>query len=155
MKGHIRQRSKGSWSIVVDTGIDPETGKRGQRWHTIRGTKRDAQRELREILHAMEKGDYVEPNRITVGEWLNQWCEGYVAMHTTLRTQESYRSIIKQHLIPALGNIGLAQLQPQQIQRYYARALAGGRVDGTGGLSARSVLYHHRILNTGVSGCRD
>jgi integrase len=146
MKGHIRKRSKGSWAIVIDVGRDAETGKRRQRWHTVKGTKKDAERALRQILYSMETGNYIEPNRITVGEWLNQWCEGYVAIHTTVRTQESYRSIVKHHLMPAFGNTGLAQLQPQQIQRYYARALAGGRADGTGGLSARSVLYHHRIL---------
>jgi integrase len=45
MKGHIRQRSKGSWAIILDLGRDAD-GKRRQKWHTVRGTKKDAQREL-------------------------------------------------------------------------------------------------------------
>ena len=28
MRGHIKQRSKGSWSIVVELDRDPATGKR-------------------------------------------------------------------------------------------------------------------------------
>jgi integrase len=112
MRGHIRKRSRGSWSIVVDAGKDPETGNRRQHWHTIKGTKRDAQRALNEMLVAMEKGSYVKPNRLTVGDWLAQWVDSYVAMHTTLRTQESYRSIIRCHLMPSLGSIPLKQLQP-------------------------------------------
>jgi len=28
MKGHIRQRSKGSWKITIDIGADPSTGRR-------------------------------------------------------------------------------------------------------------------------------
>lgn len=40
MRGHIKQRSKGSWSIVIDVGKDPETGKRRQHWHTIKGLKK-------------------------------------------------------------------------------------------------------------------
>lgn len=151
MRGHIRKRPKGSWAIVVDAGKDPETGKRRQHWHTIKGTKRDAQSALNEMLVAMEKGTYIQPNLVTLGNWLAEWLDSYVAMHTTLRTQESYRSIILRHLIPSLGSIPLKQLQPQHIQSYYARALAHGRVDKDGGLSARSVLYHHRILSKALS----
>jgi len=147
MRGHIRKRGKKSWSIVVDVGRDSETGKRKQRWHTIRGTKRDAERALQEMLVALEKGTYVKPTQLTVGEWLKQWYDTYVRMHTTPRTQESYRSIITHHLVPALGAIPLVHLQPQQLQSYYMRAVSEGRADGRGGLSARSVLYHHRILS--------
>ena len=50
------------------------------------------------------------------------------------------------HLAPNLGHIPLTQLQPQHIQQYYAHALAEGRVDKKGGLSARTVLHIHRIL---------
>ncbi len=151
MKGHIKQRSKGSWTIVVDAGKDQETGKRRQQWHTIKGTKRDAQRALREMLTAVETGTYVKPSKLSLGEWLSQWLDSYVSMHTTPRTQESYRYIIKTHLLPALGSIPLNQLQPQHIMSHYGSALSKGRVDGKGGLSARSVLYQHRILSEALS----
>ncbi len=147
MNGHIRQRAKGSWTIVIDAGKDPYTGKRRQHWHAIRGTKRDAQRELHEMLVAIEKGTYVKPSKLTLGEWLNQWLDGYVVMHTTRRTQESYRSIVHRHLVPFLGTLPLHLLGPQHIQQYHANALIKGRIDQRGGLSPRSVLYHHRILS--------
>lgn len=99
MNGHIKQRSKGSWTIVVDVGKHPETGKRQQRWHTIRGTKRDAQRALREMLTSVEAGTYVKPTKLDLGEWLNQWAESYVTMHTTPRTQESYQYVIRTHAL--------------------------------------------------------
>ncbi len=72
MKGHITKRSKGSWTIVIDAGKDPGTGKRRQHWHTVKGTKRDAQRALNEILVALGKGTYVKPTKLTVGDWLAQ-----------------------------------------------------------------------------------
>jgi integrase len=151
MKGYIKQRSKGSWTIVVEAGKDPETGKRKQRWHTIRGNKRDVQRALREMLTAVESGTYAKPSKLNLGEWLIQWLESYVAMHTTPRTQESYRYVIKTHLVPAMGSVPLYQLQPQHLLNYYGRALSQGRADGKGGLSARSVLYQHRILSEALS----
>jgi len=151
MKGHIRKRSKDSWTIVIDMGRDLATGKRCQKWHTVKGTKRDAQRALREILTSLDRGIYVEPTNITLGEWLGKWLNNYVSLHTTPRTQESYRYITTRHLIPALGTIPLARLAPQHLQDYYAKELSQGRCDGTGGLSARSVLYHHRILSEALS----
>jgi len=151
MRGHIKQRAKGSWSIVIDVGRDPRTGKRRQQWHTVRGTKKEAETKLRELLHSLEKGAYVRPQRITLGEWLEEWCQSYVQMHVSLRTVESYQAYVRRHIIPALGAIPLCQLEPQQIQNYYAHALAQGRVDGKGGLSARTVLYMHRILSEALS----
>jgi len=147
MKGSIRQRSKGSWEIFYDMPADPVTGRRRQKSQTIKGTKRDAQRVLREILISLEQGSYVKPNKINLGDWLRQWLKDYVSMNTTERTQESYTSIVERHLIPSLGKVMLTELQPQHIQSYYAEKLSKGRADGKGGLSARSVVYHHRILS--------
>ncbi|MFC1902366.1 tyrosine-type recombinase/integrase [Chloroflexota bacterium] len=147
MKGHIYKRAKGSWTIIYDLPVDTITGKRQQKSQTIRGTKRDAERALREILISIEQGSYVKPNKITLGELLRQWLKEYASMNTTDRTQESYTSIIERHLIPALGRVSLVDLQPQHIQSYYADKLSKGRSDGKGGLSARSVVYHHRILS--------
>ena len=90
-------------------------------------------------------------SRITVGEHLEQWSQNYAVMHTSPRTAESYQSEVRNHLIPALGAIPLCQLQPQQIENYYTHALSEGRKDTKGGLSARTVLYHHRILSEALS----
>jgi len=50
------------------------------------------------------------------------------------------------HLAPALGHHQLARLSPVHIQAYYSQALVSGRRHGEGGLSARTVLHHHRVL---------
>ena len=147
MKGHIYQRAKGSWTIVYDLPVDVVTGKRRQKSETVKGTKRDAERALREVLLSVEQGSYVKPNKITLGELLRQWLRDYACMNTTDRTQESYTSIVERHLIPALGRVLLIELQAQNIQGYYAKKLLEGRADGKGGLSGRSVVYHHRILS--------
>ena len=150
MKGHIYKRSKDSWTIVYDLPADSATGKRQQKSQTVKGTKRDAERDLREVLLSLEQGAYVKPNKITLGEWLKQWLKDYVSMKTTDRTQESYTSIVERHLIPSLGKVALTDLQPMHIQSYYADKLNKGRADGKGGLSARSIVYHHRILSNSL-----
>ncbi|MFC2006927.1 tyrosine-type recombinase/integrase [Chloroflexota bacterium] len=50
-------------------------------------------------------------------------------------------------MIPSLGSIQLKELQPYQLSSYYAKKCSNGRADGKGGLSARSVVYHHRIIS--------
>jgi len=147
MKGYVRQRTKGSWEITIDVGRDPATGKRRRHSETIRGTKRDAERRLAELLVNIERGSYIKPKKITVGEWLNDWGTSYVATNCSLRTLDSYRSEIENHIVPSLGSILLTQLRPQHLQSYYAAALAHGRIDGKGGLSQRTVQYQHRIIS--------
>jgi len=141
MRGHIRQRAKGSWSIVIEIERDPATGKRRQQWHTVRGTKKEAEAKLRELIDALEKGIFVKPSKMTVGEWLDQWLENYVKVNCSIRTYDGYSSIVKNHLKPNLGTIPLTQLKPQQIQQYYSMEFADGK-----GLLAQTVLHIHRIL---------
>ncbi len=146
MQGHIKQRSKGSWTIWVDLGRDLETGKRKQQTSTVRGSKKDAERELRAVLTRIEGGAYVKPAKLTVGEYLEQWLQSYVSSNVGPRTRERYVEIVHAHLIPALGSIPLIALRSQHIQTYYGKALESGRRDGNGGLSAQTVQHHHRVL---------
>jgi len=62
-------------------------------------------------------------------------------------TAKSYEMVIRKHIIPSIGRIPLKKLQPAQVQSYYTEMRKSGRTDGKGGLSNRTVLYHHRILH--------
>ena len=151
MRGPIKQRSKGSWSIVLDLGRDPSTGKRKQQWVTVRGTKKEAESKLAELQHQLNTGEFVKSSKLTVREFLTQWFQDYVKTNARAATAEGYKIIVERHLIPSLGGIALAQLQPSHIQGYYARALREGRCDGKGGLAARTVVHHHRVLREALS----
>jgi len=146
MKGSIRQRSKGSWELCIDTGRDPVTGERTRHFESVRGAKRDAQRRLRELLLKVEQGTYVKSDRLTVAQFLEEWLQDYVATNTAPRTAEGYQQIVRTRLIPALGSLPLLGLRPHHIQKYYSQALESGRRDGKGGLSALTVHHHHRVL---------
>ena len=151
MRGHIKQRAKGTWSLVIDAGRDPATGKRRQQWHTIKGTKKEAEAKLRELLQTVEAGTYVKPGKLTLGQWLEEWLKSYIAINVSKRTAVSYGEQIMQHIIPALGAVYLSDLQPQHLQNYYAKALTSGRIRGQGGLSKQTVLYQHRIMSQALN----
>ena len=146
MKGHIRRRGRRSWAIVIDVGRDPN-GKRRQRWHTVQGTKRDAERELARLVHSLNTGEYVEPNKLTVAEYLQRWLVDYAKPNTSTRTHERYAEIVRVNINPVLGHHKLTALQPLHIQDFYSNALTSGRRLGPGGLSAQTVLHFHRLLH--------
>ena len=145
MKGHIRKRGERSWAVVLDVGRDAE-GKRRQKWHRVSGTKKDAQRELNRLLFELDEGIYIEPAKLSVGDYLERWLDDYAANNVARKTLERYTEIIRDHLKPAIGHVMLPKLQPLHIQSYYSKALSEGRKDGKGGLSAQTVLHHHRVL---------
>lgn len=128
--------------VELDAGPD---GKRRQKWETVRGTKKKAEERLAEILHSLNVGTYVEPSKLTVAAYLEKWLET-VKLNVRGKTFERYQEIVGRHLSQALGKILLSKLTPLHVQQYYATAIQSGRLDGKGGLSAQTVLHHHRIL---------
>ena len=59
MRGTLKQRSKGSWSLTFDAGRD-QTGKRRRQTITVRGTKRQAEARLAEMVPQVDTGGYVK-----------------------------------------------------------------------------------------------
>lgn len=58
-------------------------------------------------------------------------------------TFDGYAAIVRCHVVPAIGEVGLAELQPLDLQRLYAQLAAADRVRP---LSAGSVLNLHLVL---------
>jgi integrase len=144
MKGHIRERSPGHWAIVIDVR-EPVTGQRKRRWHSFAGTKRQAQVECARLLTDQKAGTAVDPSRMTLAGFLDRWIE-HMEGQVSPRSHERYAEIARKSLVPLLGSLALTKLQPAQISQAYAKALASGRRDGSGGLSARTVTHMHRVL---------
>ena len=147
MRGHIRKRGKDSYSIVLSLGLDSETGKRKQEWISIKGSKKDAEKRLSELLTQLDTGAFVKPGKITLGEFSQQWLSDYVWPNLSPATARVYELIIKKHLVPALGNVALNRLRPEVIQHYLKEKLGDN-------LSAKTVRHHyitlHGILQSAV-----
>ena len=144
MKGHIRERSPGKFAIVLDVR-DPASGKTRRRWHSFRGSKRDAQIECARLVTALKGGAYVDPNKMTLAEFFARWLD-HIRSRVSPRSFERYGEVINKNILPSLGGTLLTRLRPAQISETYAAALATGRRDGKGGLSPATVLYIHRII---------
>ena len=145
MRGSLRKRYRNSWNLILDLGysVDPDTGqrKRRQKWITVRGTKRDAERRLTELLHQRQTHTFVDPTALTFGEWLDEWLEKAIKPpRRTLRAYETYKSALTRHIKPALGAIRLQELGPLDIERYHAEL----------GLAPATGEKHHAIINSAL-----
>jgi len=144
---HLEHIDSKKWRITVELGRDSKTGRRQRKYKTVRGTKKKAQKVMLEMVNKYEKGNFVESENITVEEYLIKWLYEYKKNDISKRTFIDYKTIINNHLIPFLGKLKLKNLGERHIIKYQKNKLENGRLDGKGGLSKRSVQYHHRVLS--------
>jgi len=89
---------------------------------------------------AIRDGLVVEDEKVTLGQFLDRYMSDVAAYTLRPKTLESYNSLIKIHIKPALGDIRVNQLRPAVVQKFYADKLESG-------LSRRTVQYIHSILH--------
>jgi len=147
MRGHIKKRGKNSYTIVLNLGRDPETGKRKQQWVSVKGTKKEAEKRLSELLSQLDNGILMRPTKTNLAEYLERWLKDYVWPNLAPRTAEGYEHIMRHHVIPTLGKIVLNKIKPEHLQHYYSAKLSTG-------LSTQTIRHHHttlhKALNTAV-----
>lgn len=127
--GTIRQRKDGRWEARITVGVTKDGS---QKRKSIYGaTQSEVQSKMRELLIKVERGEYAETGKMTVGAWLDTWCETYGAPHWREKTLEVNRDNIRLHLKPALGKIQLSKLRPDQVQAYINAEIKSGAAYGS------------------------
>jgi integrase len=139
MRGHLKERSPGHWAIVIEMR-DPATGQRKRKWHSFKGNKREAQIRCAELIAAVGKGDYVEPTKTTVAEFvparIDQW---EASGEISARTAQRYRQLLANQIAPYLGTKVLRKLKPLDIEGWHT-ALRNT-------VAARTIGHAHRLLS--------
>jgi integrase len=149
MDGSVVQKPKGTGRWYVITRHRQPDGSYKQQGHGGFATKREAKAALNETINRINKGNHVEPSKLTVSAYLDEWLAGAsVALRPS--TLDSYRRNVGWHIDPALGHHRLQALTPGHLNAFYAQLLAQGRKDGQGGLSVKTVRYIHGIVRTAL-----
>ena len=147
-----RKDGKSSWLVKYDAAPDPLTGQRRQRYKTIKGGKADAEKELRNLLSAVDDNTDVQNSRETVAEWLRRWLTDYAPMNCGAQTTLiRYGQFVEKHIIPEIGSLPLQKLRTAQVQRLYASKHKDGRLNSDRGLSKRTVHHLHRCLSKALT----
>jgi len=114
-EGSIRKRPDGKWEARYSHGRNAE-GKQIQK--SLYGkTRKEVQEKLNAVLHSIDNNAYVEPSKITVGEWLTIWLNDYKKISIKPTTFTNYRLRVENYLKPELGEILLKDLSSIQIQK--------------------------------------
>ncbi|HST06368.1 MAG TPA: site-specific integrase [Chloroflexia bacterium] len=144
MKGNISTKvgKRGTtYTTQIDLPPDPITGKRRQKRITGR-TKHEVDAQVIQVKASIASGGFAEADaaHITVGGYLARWLE---ASASTVRpgSQRRYEDVVRLHLTPIIGRIGLAKLTPLDVQRLYQDRLARGQ------LSPATVNSVHVVLH--------
>lgn len=139
--GAYQRSSDGLWVASLDLGWDG--GKRKRKYFYAR-TEADVLAKLALARADQLRGKDINPDRISVADFLKQWLEDDVRPNVEPRTYESYESIVRLHLIPELGRHQLVKLTPRHVQTLL-------RVKRDAGLSPRTVAYIRAVLRIALS----
>ncbi len=141
--GTIRQRKDGRWEARYTVGKDPGTGKQVQR--SVYGeTQKEVRQKLQRACTAIDDGAYLEPAKMTLGQWLDVWEREYIGDVKPF-TVRSYSDQIRNHIKPALGAVKLSALASPDIQKFYNGLQRG--TEGKGGLSPKTIKNIHGVLH--------
>lgn len=132
------------WEARYTVGVDPGTGKQKQKSITGK-TQKEVAEKLKEVTHAIDKGVYTEPQRLTYSAWLDIWISEYAVRSCKATTVSTYRQQIEKHIKPALGNVKLSAINTMQIQKLLNDLIQRKE------LAPKSVKNVHGIIHKSLS----
>jgi integrase len=115
--GGVDARGTNSWRLRYRIG-----GRRFSK--TVSGSKTEAYKMLRQLLHSGDTGTHVAPDKLTVHDWIEHWiaigCPGNKQRRQVgQRSIERYAELLRIHILPALGDRSLQDLQASDLDAVY------------------------------------
>ncbi|GAA3759500.1 tyrosine-type recombinase/integrase [Salinactinospora qingdaonensis] len=142
LRDGVMKRGK-TWSYVIRVS-DPETGVSKPKWVGGFATEDEAKAARDEARVKARRGEYIDRNRVTVGEYLAEWIETH-SVEIKPKTLHMYRYLIEHYIVPRLGEMRLQAVRPATLTKFYRELSATGGRKGKG-LSPRTVEYVHAVL---------
>ncbi|MBR5114846.1 MAG: site-specific integrase [Oscillospiraceae bacterium] len=141
--GTIRKRSDGRWEGRYSLGFDPKTGKQLQK-SVYGATQKEVRQKLTQIESELDLGVYIEPNSMTLAEWLNTWLKDYIG-NVKPATVKSYTDHVQLNIIPNIGRIPLCKLSTATVQAMY------NKLQREKGLSPKTIKNVHGVLHRAMT----
>ncbi|MEW6229119.1 MAG: site-specific integrase [Bacillota bacterium] len=151
--GQIKQLGQDKWLVRASGGTDAD-GRRIRPSQVVYGSQAQAKRVLRELQGELDGGTYIAPEDMTLGDWLREWfqaeygCEIGDPRGTILETAKAgttagrYESIIRLHIIPAIGNVPVQRLRTTHLRRYFDEI---GKTQSMATLELHYIVLHSAL----------
>jgi integrase len=130
-EGSIFKRQNGKWRVQVSVN--------GKRISFGSETKAECQAWLRKMQYQYDLGRDYSIGDLTLEEYLDQWL---AAHKITLRdhTIHRYKQIIRNYILPHIGNVKLIDLHLARVERFYAMLIGAG-------VGFRTIREVHAVLH--------
>ncbi|MCZ8520165.1 MULTISPECIES: tyrosine-type recombinase/integrase [Paenibacillus] len=146
----IRKRGKNSFLLIVELGYDAK-GKRIQKTKTIKAKgPREAEKELARFVVEVESGEYIDPGKMSFGQFVQHWREKFVEQNLEETSIKNYLFHVNKRILPQFDNKRIDQIRTIEIQDFlYGLSKPGSRADGKlEGLGPSSLAYIYRVLQS-------
>ncbi len=141
--GQIVPRGRRRWLVRIFLGRDHQTRKRRFHSRTIHGPVRRAQEYLSKMLRERDLGRGLEGVETTLHEFIRRWLDTAASPKLRQKSYESYESLLRRYIQPALGERIMSTITPLDVQDAYQRMIDRG-------LSSRTVQYTHSVLRSAM-----
>ena len=142
--GTMRERTPGTWELVVSAGLDPATGRYRRVIRQVKTTsKRAAKVALAELETAVANGrvSFDDP---TLADLLDRWLEHITGLGRSATTLYHYRQYVDREIVPVLGGIRLSKLSTLEIDALYTKLRKRG-------LAPATIRQIHAILRASLN----
>ena len=120
----FKNEARGVWEAIIE--LPP--GANGQRRRKVRRrkTKAEALTELDVMRRQLERSGDLPTAAMTVDQWAEYWMREVAVKTRRPKTIQSYRSVLRQHVLPTLGRSRLDKVTPAAIRKALSTMEAGG-----------------------------
>jgi integrase len=150
-QGTLVPRGPDKWLVMISHRRDPATGKRVRESRTVKGSRRDAERVLRDMLRERETHGPtpVTGGRITLDAWIKQHvATADLALQTRLGQLEHWN----RHSSPALRGTALRDLTTAALSAYVAELRERISEHTNRKLAPRTVQIFFNIVRAALNG---
>jgi integrase len=122
MRGSVRKRGSG-WQLRVYVG--QHAGKDVNRSRTVRGSKREAEAELRKFLDEVERQVGHDDHHVTVEQLFNRWWPRH-KHDLAAATVTTHEGDFRRHILPHLGEQRVVDVRGRHLDAWMAELLDAG-----------------------------
>lgn len=124
-EGSLYQRKNGTWTAqYTDT-----TGKIRYLYGKI---QQEARQKMKEAIRLMDTGVILEPKKITLPAWVEEWMETYKKPVWRATTYNSRKRFLRNHIELFFRGVTLKDVRPENLQKF-VNEMAEKRKDGKQG----------------------
>ncbi|MTV50048.1 tyrosine-type recombinase/integrase [Heliobacillus mobilis] len=143
-EGNVYQRKDGRWEARF-FHTDPATGNK-KRYNYLGKSHEEAYNKMIAAKAQIITGNFVEPTRMTVKEWMTYWLAECIEPNVKPTTYAQYETMARVHIIPTLGSLALQKIQTSDIQLMYNAKLKP-RADNGRSLAPRTIRHIHNVIS--------